>query len=57
MRYEVILVQTKSIMVDVEAKSADAAIYSAKQTVTMKPAYSFDKRAGKICVAGVRELE
>jgi len=57
MRYEVILVQTKSIVVDIEADTPDKAIYVAKEAAKTDPSDGFDKRIGKICVAGVRELE
>ncbi len=57
MQYEVVLVQTKAIVVDVKANSADDAIYKAKQAANFAPKYNFNIRTGKICVAGVRELE
>lgn len=57
MRYEVILVQTKSIIIDIEAETSDKAIYLAKESTKTDYNSDFDKRIGKICVAGVRELE
>ena len=53
MKYQVILVQTKAIVMDIEAKDSDKAIAEVKKEVLSNPAIYFDSRLGTVQVAGI----
>lgn len=53
-KYQVILVQAKSIVITMDGESSDDAINKAKQVVKDS---DFESRIGARIVAGVREIE
>lgn len=55
MKHQVTLVQTKTLLVDIDAKDADDAVREAKQAAMLQ--HLFEPRIGAIQCADVRAVE
>ena len=55
MKYQVVLVQTKTIVLTVEGKNSDAAVRDAKQEAVANK--HFENRLGAVLCADVKEIK